>query len=223
VPGTRAYPDEPVLEERAERGVTSGTRSETVTLVAEGGGAGAVPDVTLDWFNLRTGEVETARAEGFAVSVDGPPAAAPAEPRDWRAIALTVLGGALALALAATALRRLGPPLRRRAREMRAAWRASEAWAWRALSRAVQARDHAALRPALDTWAARMPGPDPRDAAPLDAALTALGEARYGGGAAPEAKGWRALARVLPRLRKAGRARETAPDLPPLNPGGGRG
>ena len=85
-----AYPDEPVLEESEDRGVQSGARTESVTLVAEGGGSGAAPAISLDWYNLKSGEVETASVDGFPIRVDGPPAPS-AEPRDWRAVGLAAL------------------------------------------------------------------------------------------------------------------------------------
>jgi MlrC C-terminus len=179
VEGLAAYADEPALAEADDRGVLSGTRTERVTLVAEGGGSGEAPPVSLDWYNLKTGKVETATLEGFAISVDGPPARS-AEPRDWRVIALTALAGALAVALALWLLRRLLPPLGRWVRARRADWLASEARAYARLRQVAKHRDHAALRPALDAWAAKVSGPDPRRDARLQDALRQLGAARYG-------------------------------------------
>ena len=87
--------------------------------------------------------------------------------------------------------------------------------------RVIAARDHVALRPALDLWAGRVEGADPRRAAPVEAALLALGAQRYGGqetGAGDTA--WTGLRGALEaaRPREARGAREAA--LPPLNPSG---
>jgi hypothetical protein len=219
VEGVAAYEDEPALEEADDRGVVSGTRTERVTLVAEGGGSGEAPPVSLDWYNLKTGKVETATLEGFAISVDGPPARR-AEPRDWRTIALTALAGALALALVLWLLRRLLPPLGPWLRARHAAWLASESHAYAELHRVAGRRDHAALRPALDAWAARVPGPDPRRHPALQDALTRIGAARYGRTAPDDtAAAWRALLAALPQARRASRASQGAALLPPLNPG----
>lgn len=68
-----SYPDEPAIVETDDRGVPGGSRSERVTLLAQGGGSGHVPEITLDWFNIDSGKIETARAEGFDISVSGPP------------------------------------------------------------------------------------------------------------------------------------------------------
>ncbi|MDW4549238.1 hypothetical protein R5H32_07735 [Defluviimonas sp. D31] len=225
IPGFRAYASEPVVQEREERGVLSGTRSESVTLIAEGGGTGTAPVIELDWFKLSTGMVETARADPVPLSVDGPPVSAtPVEaPGNWRRIAVAALAGAAGLALLGLILRRLAPIVRRRAQERRARWLASERRAWRVLTQAIRRRDEAALRPALDEWASRVPGLDPRRDPRARTALAALGAARYGSAAGTEATdGWRMLADILPELRHAaGRHRRTA-HLPPLNPASGR-
>ena len=63
IEGVAAYPDEPLIAETDDRGTLGGSRTERVTLVAEGGGSGAVPAVTLDWYDLETGRVETASVE----------------------------------------------------------------------------------------------------------------------------------------------------------------
>jgi hypothetical protein len=218
--GVAAYADEPVLEEVDERGVLSGTRTESVTLVAEGGGSGAAPPVSLDWYNLESGEVETAVVEGFAIKVDGPPVRS-AEPRDWRAIGLAALAGTLALALGLWLLRRILPPLGRWVRARHADWLASEAHAYAKLRRVAHRREHAALRPALDAWAAKVPGSDPRRHPRLQDALTQIGAARYGRTAPDDAAAaWRALLSALPEARRASRAPQAgAAALPPLNPG----
>jgi hypothetical protein len=219
IEGVAAYPDEAVLAEQDERGRLGGTRQESVTLVAEGGGTGEVPAVSLDWYDLDNGEVATATVEGFVVNVDGPPASR-AAPRDWRAIGLALAAGLVALALLVPLARRDVPPLRRWLADRRAAWLASEAVAWRQLQRAVARRDHAALRPALDGWAARVAGADPRRDPHLQEALAALGAARYaaGNGGDPAAA-WRALAAALPAARRATADRLCTEMLPPLNPG----
>lgn len=175
--------------------------------------------MALAWYNLGTGEVETAELHGLAVSVAGPPARQDhTAPRDWRMLALGTAAGLLAFALVALALRRLAPRLRTWVARRRADWLASERHAWVELRRAVQARDHARLRPALDCWADRTPGPDPSRQRHLSAALTALGAARYGTGRQGEADAWRTLAEVLPAIRRAARHRAPTDALPPLNP-----
>ena len=181
VEGVRAYPDEPVLAETSGRGVVSGTRTERVTYVAEGGGAGEIPAVTLDWYDLGSGEITTAAVDGFAIAVDGPPAAAAmAEPRDLRMMALW--GAAVLLLLAALALsfagscRRCGvcsppgaPPGWRRRRTPSTSFRTScdgttiGAFARRSMS------GQAALRPVTRGGTRALPPPSKRSAGPATA------------------------------------------------------
>lgn len=227
VAGLAAYPADPVVEEASNRGKVSGTRTERVTYVAEGGGAGTLPAVSLDWFDIDGGAVDTASLDAVAVSIDGPPAAS-AEPRDWRAIATAALLVLVAVVIAIVLILRIAPRVRRFAARRHAAHVASEGYAWHALQRAVARRDDAALRPALDLWAERVPGADPRQDDALEMALLALGAARYGtsgkgSGESDPAAAWAALAAALPAARHRARAQRLQGSLPPLNPGGAPG
>jgi hypothetical protein len=220
IDGLRAYPDAPVFEETSDRGAARGTRTERVTLVAEGGGSGVAPEVTLDWYNLATGAVETARLPAFSLSVEGPPAATVgSEARDWRAIGLQGLAVFGLLAMCLLVLRYLAPPLKSWFHQSRADWMASETRAWRGLCRVVRARDYTALRPALELWAARTPGPNPRQDVRLSSVLTTIGGTRYGNTSGGNASsGWRELDRVLKQLRRQARHKSPTAALQPLNP-----
>ena len=219
IEGVAGYANQPVVEEKEERGVTSGSRVESMTYVAEGGGAGEAPSLTVDWYNLQTGMVETASLDGFAISVDGPPAQQ-AEPRDWRAIATTALLALLGLAIAYWLLKRLIPPLVRMVRAGHDAWLASEPYAFSLVKRAARKRDLAALLPALDEWAKRVPGSDPRTALALKTALHEIGASRYGRQAsASKDTGWHSLQSALADARRdAVRTRKEQYHLQPLNP-----
>ncbi len=221
VPGVAAYPDAPRLDETDDRGTLGGTRIESVTYVAESGGAGTLPEITLDWFDIDTGKVVSARAEAVDISVDGPPAAL-ADPESRRQIMVLAAAGVGCLILLAIALRLALPPLRRKLAAHRAAQVASEDHAWRELSETVKRQDLGALYPALDIWAARVNGADPRHDPGVQSALATLGRARYGARMKTEADprdGWNHLDTALRTARRA----ETAPTarraLPPLNPG----
>ena len=217
VPGLRAYADEPVLEIRDNRGDLSGTRTERVTLVAEGGGAGQVMGLTLDWFNLDTGKIETASADGFTVQVQGP-SAVPAEPVNWRAHAVVAVLGLICLALLVLLVQALWPRLRQGQADRRMAYLASEAYAWRQLRSALHARDLSVLHTALELWAARLPGADPRRDLAVTEALLQIGAAAYGMGKATPEAGWAALTQALPRARRNGQVDpQKAAALPDLN------
>lgn len=221
LPGLAAYPAEPRVTETETRGVPGGTRREGLSLVAEGGGGGSLPAVTLEWFNLVSGKVETATVAAVSFDVDGPPART-GDPRDWRLIGLAVLAGAVALVLGLALARRLLPPLRRWRAARHAAHLASEGYAWAELGKVLRRRDLAALYPALDLWAGRVAGGDPRQDRAVQSALVALGASRYAtppGGQAGSA--WAALSRALSHARRAaagGGDRQAG--LPPLNPAG---
>ncbi len=120
IEGVAAYPDEPVLSESDDRGVVSGIRTESVVYVAEGGGSGVAPPVSIAWYVLGTGKIERASLEGFPISIDGPPAWS-GEPGDWRVLGIAAVAGLLFLGLGWWLLRRLFPLARRWMRRRRAA------------------------------------------------------------------------------------------------------
>lgn len=219
IEGLAAYPDEPVVIEKETRDEIGGTRTERVTLMAESGGSGEAPPVSLGWYNLRTKQVETASLDGFAVSVDAPPARR-GEPLDWRAIGIIGFGAVFVFAVLAWILRIAVPPLVRAVRDRYAEWLASERWAYSVLRGVVAGRRFADLYPALDDWAQKVPGPDPRRHPALKDALVWLGAARYGAKEVGNtASAWKAIAAALPDARRASRkVASRASALPALNP-----
>lgn len=222
-----AYPDAPQVTETDDRGVTSGTRTESVTYVPAGGGSHTAPEISLDWFNLETGEVETATVPGFDITTSGPPPrAAGSEAASFRTLLPWLAALLAAAALLLWLLRRYGPALGRRRAARHAARLASEPHAFALVRAAAAARDAAGLGTALTVWSARLaPGPatDPAEAA-LAGVLADLGRARYGPDpAAPSpAEAWAALPSALDAARAARNARSADPaatgGLPALNP-----
>jgi hypothetical protein len=149
IDGIAAYPDDPSVSERDERGVLSGTRTETVTLMAEGGTMGHVPEIELRWFNLKSGTIETATLDGFDISVEGPPASKPGSERSTLMLAAAGLAALVILAVFALLIRRYWPRTIDAHRRRRARRLASKAWAERAAARSPRpARCHWPGRPA---------------------------------------------------------------------------
>jgi hypothetical protein len=219
VDGITAYPDEPVLDERDARGQLGGTRTERVTLVAAGGGRGEAPPVSVRWYNLGSGEIETARLEGFEIRIQGPPART-GDPAGWSG---TIPVGLLALIAALGALlllRWIWPALLRWVRGRRADWHASERYAYARLRRIVAARDYTALHPALDAWSERVDAADPRLDPRLLQALFDLGAGRYQRDASTNSESaWRAFDNALVGIcRDVQAGSPTTAELPPLNP-----
>lgn len=213
-PAVQGYPRDPVVEETQGRDGLSGSRREAVTYVARHGGTLELPTITLEWFNLDTGAVETAEAPGQSYEVDAPPPAAEVR-LNWRRMALLAVGALALTALAALMLRRLAPPIRAWRARRRDAWQASERFAARAVRRAIAARDLDATHRALALWDARCPG---MTSPALNAALAAVGAARFGPGPAGGAD-WQALNAAFAAERHHRLAAEPATGaLPPLNP-----
>jgi hypothetical protein len=216
--GIAIYPDEPVLAEKINRGEYGGEREERVTMVAEGGTSGDVPAISLNWYNLKSGRVEIARVDGFAISVDGPPATG-SEPPDWRAVILAGLAVGIGLVMAVRVFQWIVPIAVARYRAMREDRLNSEAYAYGRVRRTARSRDYAALLLALDVWAEKIPGPDPRKNPELREAVIAVGAVRYSKIATADGSGsWRKLYNCLADVRRASKAGIHAKAvLPPLN------
>lgn len=214
----RPYSREPVVSESENRGILSGSRTETVTYVAQEGGVANLPEIAVDWFNLETGTVETARVDGLGVRV-APPPPPPPDPLD---LALRGLGALLALGLVWWAARRIGPHLGRAVTWARARWLGSEMRAHRTVLRAFRGHDIGAVTAALEGWRSHWPGSAPDDLAALNDALRPLRAARYAPAAAPaRPPDWRRAEATYRRFRvdlrrRVRAARQRA--LPPLNP-----
>ncbi|WP_417672107.1 hypothetical protein [Roseibium sp.] len=221
-PGLSSYISEPVITETENRGVLSGTREEAVTYVAEAGGRFHIPPITLDWFNLKSGQVETIHVEGidFAVRADTPPKID--TPVDWRQWAITaVLFLAIGVALMALA-RWAAPRLRTTLRNWRAERRASETFAYKAALSALRRRDFDTSVKSLRLWKERTQIDEP-DWHAVESGLAVLGKSLYGTSTAPsDRSAWEGLQQSVrdtrSRLRQQRRTAASSRLLPPLNP-----
>ncbi len=219
--GLRAYPESPVVEETENRGVISGSRVERTVYVVEGGVDGSLPEVRLQWFNLKSGKVEEAVAEAIEVQADAPVLAPSAEPLDVEKILRR--GAALVvLLLVAWAFVRWGMPVLHRSwsrvRERRLQ---SAGYAYGLLKQTMQKRDLSAAKQANLRWAQKVPLAGQETEAAIEEAFLQIGAARFGnGGATEEAQAWGNLKSLCHRKHRETRYRSDTktPDLPPLNP-----
>lgn len=218
VQGVTLYPNEPVVTDTSKGSSASGTRAERVTYLAQSGGNGVAGAVSLSWYNIETGGIETVSVPEVPLGVDAPVArSAPGiSPR-----ALILLGVALgAVVLLLTVVWR---PLTRwwsdhRAQRI-ARYLASASYARDQLHRAVRRHDYAECLTALDLWAARVPGGDPRRDPGIAGAIAMIGAARYGNGTEHDERGWAQLeAAVLSFSSSVEYPHREAQLLPSLNP-----
>ncbi len=203
-----SYPKDPQISETEERGILSGERIEHVTYVAQSGGQTELPEISVDWFNLDTGQIETARVAAVPLSVAAQP---------WRVTnPETALKAALAFLVVFGGLMAAGRILRRRLatalRHRRDSFRASVPYARRALLRAIRARDLSATYSALETLKARSGGT--LDTQALEQCLMRIGAGRCGPTALTD--DWRTVRSLARQL--AVPTAEPRATLPPLNP-----
>lgn len=142
--GLASYPKEPVLDEKEDRGLLSGTRSEETSLVAETAGSYAIPEKSLSWYNLESGKIETATVPEIALQVTGTAGAQPeqrADQFDWRGLFGWLVLIALVAVLATIAWRLLSPGVKRSAAALKDQYYTSERYLFGQLTAAIRQHD----------------------------------------------------------------------------------
>ncbi len=223
--GLSSYEAQPVISETENRGILSGKRKESVTYIVESGGRYRIPEIHLDWFNLTTNRIETASLDGFELVVSGDPPAAPSQAINWRRVTFGAAFAVLVLGAIALLLRLGRPAFSAIRARRRAAWEASEAYAFQQARAAIQAGNLDATMRWISLWQDRVPvKPEQSAMVDIDSSLAALGAGLYSRGTQPpEQDRWETLFRSLTKARKEvlSKAKTGAGDkaLPPLNPG----
>ena len=191
IEGLSVYVKEPVIDEKSDRGVLSGTRIEAVTYVAQAGGRFAIPPVTLRWFDLDGGKIETVELDGFEITVRGPPPAT-SEPWDWRGAIADWWPAVFGAAAFGFLLWRLRPLVRRWRERRRAAYRASADYAFDIAAAAINDRKLGAALTATGSWWRRFS--DAESLPPkLATVFQSIGAARFGrssAGSSDTARNW---------------------------------
>ena len=216
IPGLRIYADEPKVSETEDRGILSGTRTERTSYLAVAEGPAELPAIRFDWFNLGTGEVETAEVPAVDLSIaPGAAAVGGAAMLPWRGLVLAV-AGALCLALL---LRAVWPRLTKAATRLMARWRASEVYAHRGVMAAIRKRDLGETYRAIGHWQRFFPDLPGKQ---IERGLAGVGAAQFGTGDRDGGAGWSGLRQTYLAQRRAARRSVTQPnrgrELRALNP-----
>ncbi|PPQ18951.1 hypothetical protein CV770_13325 [Bradyrhizobium sp. AC87j1] len=85
IEGLRKYAAQPVLEDKAvgRSGDAVATRIDAATYMLEGAGGYPLPAIDVRWFDVTTGKIETAHAEGASFSVAGGAVSGGSADRSW--------------------------------------------------------------------------------------------------------------------------------------------
>jgi len=207
--GVELYEGESTTNDRVERGVLTGDRSDRVTYVFTKAGAYTLPPVEQPWWNIDDHALQNGRADGLVVTVEALPAAAINTRRQPMPAPLAI-SVALAFGLAALVVggllffRRHGDD--------------PETRAFRALAKACHSDDRAAIYRCFVAWRP-LSSIDP---ARLDAAIAPVEAELFGGPSAPTSKtNPRALIADVRRMRRQTSSRSSkrpGSPLPALNP-----
>ncbi len=149
--GVSVYAESPEVQDG-----TPARRTEKVTLVFDAGGEFTLPASSFEWWNTATGSIETGGLDAVSFNVTGP-ALADTGQQETTAIERRVwfIGGALLLIAILTA-RFLVPRLVGAYRQRRATYRASEAFAFRALLAVIRGGESSDVYKTLLGWLKRL-------------------------------------------------------------------
>ncbi len=209
-PLLRQYPKEPKVQETEDRGTLSGTRMEAVVYVAQDGGQTTLPEISIYWYNLRAGNVETATIGPVDLDLAAPAAvkmSADAVMRYLAVLCFAIVAIWLFLHFAV-------PPLKKRRKAIHQVHLASADWARDQLEIALKAKDLNSAYTALETLKSRS-SPE-LDVSEIEERLTRIGAARYGVEGTEKAADWAAAIACLSAIKQ--RRHHNTRHLPPLNP-----
>lgn len=210
----RAYPSEPTVEDTEDRALLSGTRTEKTTYVAQVAGDASLPEISLDWFNLVTGRVETVSLPGKQLEVEGGRSASAERSLSARTL-LFLTAFACVVGLLAYTLR---PRVLGFLHALHDRWHASERFAHRQVMKAIAAKDLGKIYTALEIWQVRC-HVTIVEAAPVFESLLTVGRKRYGNGSG-EAD-WATIKKTYLRTRRSALRNQksrNSQSLPQLNP-----
>lgn len=227
--GLASYPKEPVLDEKGDRGLLSGTRSEETSLVAEAAGTYTIPEKSLSWYNLESGKIETATVPAISLQVTGTAGAQPdqqAAPFDWRGLFRWFVLIALVAVLATVAWRLLSPGVKRSATALKERYYTSESYLFRQLTAAIRHHDFNGTLQRASRWKTAVGG-DVRssDWKDFERAVHACSALSFAAASPSGREGadtrWRHLLETVRGMRqnlRRKRQSETHARLPDINP-----
>ncbi len=211
----RTYPKEPVVSESEDNGRLSGSKTEAATYLVTAPGEATLGALHIDWFNLDTGQVETASVEGRSFTIAGEAASSATEALDWRQLVGSVAVGLLILWI----LRKTWPALVQKLAELKARWTSSEPYAFRTVMKAIRKRDLNLTYAALLQWLDHFPDASQNT---LQPALERIGSKRFSNSLSEDSGDpWHALRVAVKTLRSESRnaaRRHSENALKPLNP-----
>ena len=175
-PPMRAYPKDPTVEEAEVAGILSGSRSEEITYLGQSGGEVTLPPIEMDWFNLTTGTIETARLTGMTIQIAEPPA----PPMERRQVVLLVLMSLVFLGVLAWLGGKALPRLQQGAKTLVKRWRGSENYARLAVHRAIKSQNLGLLMSQLTLWRRHYPNLSATAVLELEMAMACIGRNAYG-------------------------------------------
>ncbi|WP_300074025.1 hypothetical protein [uncultured Ruegeria sp.] len=217
----RAYPKDPQIDEKVDRGQMLGTRTETTAYVAQNEGTAALPGVSLDWFNIETGQLETATVPAIDVSIHSAVSGSGGESKTWHLSKVfwlvLSLGALTAIAIWAFSARVTSLLAVLKARAFQTEWYAAHKF-----SKAISRRDLTAVTTAFSEWKKHYPDVPEQSFSVLLNGMTLIGKARFGAKTDETTTNWRALrsgfSATRRRLWSKYRPSRRSPQLRNLNP-----
>lgn len=182
ISGLVFYPKEPVLEEGENRGVIEGKRSEEVTVMVENAGSYRISELSVSWYNLESGKVETSTVPAIEFDVAGvvPVNEAVSESFSARSLLAGMLVVMVVAVLFVFFIKAYGQPVLKWIKYRLKVYKLSEFHAYQTLKHSVRKRDYSGTLVAVSNWKDRIGRHCASlDMTSVDDTLFALGKSQF--------------------------------------------
>lgn len=220
--GIGIYPEQPLLVNKNVNGKTGGYRQESVTYITQEAGQFVAPAISLEWYDLSSGEIKKAELPAINLSASGTPVHV-SKQFNWSSVITSLLVVTVLSILFAILMKRLVPAINAYRQEKHALFLKTEKYAYEKLTKAIKEKDIDNAIKSLRLWRSRLPAAAYKYTDSLLDNLLAVGEQRYGEKNIDETdKLWKELAATLTVARRKcfdqSKILKIEDNLPPLNP-----
>ncbi len=193
-----------------------GSREDSVSYIAKYGGELTFPAISVQWYNTKTKEIETATVDGLSVVIDAPKK--PVDSLLSRKQIIVLAGLLLCLALLTWAFRKwVSPTLSSTISTLKHRWENSEPCASREVIAAIHSHDLNRVYASYQFWSERQNVPDCQESRAFTAELLNISKQEFGNG---DKGNWNKLEQDFKQLRRTAKSWRTGhvvSVLPKLN------
>ncbi|WP_295890580.1 hypothetical protein [uncultured Vibrio sp.] len=210
----KVYPAGQVVTDLETYKGLGGSREERVSYVAQFGGEVSLPELSVQWFNSKTGEIETATVAGRSIVINA--SEKPEEPLLSKKKTIVLTSLLLCLSLIIWAYRKwLSPVVISILVNIKLRRKESESFAAQQVLTAIQEHNLSRVYNTVEVWMAHQDVTDTQSLQAFEGALLAISKYHFGGG---KDASWTIFEQTFLAMRKKAKsAKQSKNKLPELN------